>query len=124
MLFSILFCLSICCGSADSEGDISWLKDDEDVDEDRHEVKKNDESSSALTLNNIELDDSGSYTCVFENEHGTKKINYQLYVYRRFLKTHNVPFFFYQALNLHNDSHVKICPTIRNTGLWRNTDIP
>lgn len=98
MLFSILFCLSICCGSVDTEGDISWLKDKEDIDEDRHEVSKNDESSSALTLNNIVLDDTGTYTCVFEDEHGTrKKMDYQLYVYRRFLKTHNVLLFFYQA---------------------------
>ncbi|XDV40806.1 hypothetical protein PO909_009808, partial [Leuciscus waleckii] len=67
---------------ADSEGDITWLKDNKDVDEDRHEVKKNDEASSTLTLNNIELDDTGTYTCVFENEHDVKKTAYQLYVYQ------------------------------------------
>ncbi|ROL41410.1 Neural cell adhesion molecule 1-A [Anabarilius grahami] len=66
----------------DSEGEISWLKDDEEVDEDRHEVKKTDESSSALTLKKVELSDSGTYTCLFENEHGTKRTNYQLYVYQ------------------------------------------
>lgn len=124
MLFSILFCLSICCGSADSEGDITWLKDNEEVNEDRYEVKINDESSGSLILNNIELGDSGIYTCQFENEHSTKRNTYQLYVYRRLLKTHNVPLFFHQALILHNDSHVKFCPLIRNTGLWQHTDIP
>ncbi|XP_077070839.1 neural cell adhesion molecule 1 isoform X3 [Siphateles boraxobius] len=67
---------------ADSEGDISWMKDGEDVDEDRHEVKKNDESSSSLSLKNIELGDSGIYSCVFENEYITQKMNYQLYVYQ------------------------------------------
>ncbi len=71
-------------GSADSEGDISWSKGDEDVDEDRHVVEKIDESSSKLTLKKVELDDAGKYTCVFENDHGTKKMNYQIYVYRRF----------------------------------------
>ncbi|XP_039506733.1 neural cell adhesion molecule 1 [Pimephales promelas] len=67
----------------DSEGDISWLKDEVEVDEDRHEVKKNDESSSSLNLKSIELGDSGTYSCVFENEHGiTKRTDYQLYAYQ------------------------------------------
>uniref|UniRef100_A0A673JA04 Ig-like domain-containing protein n=1 Tax=Sinocyclocheilus rhinocerous TaxID=307959 RepID=A0A673JA04_9TELE len=67
---------------ADSEGEMSWLKGDEDVDADRHVVEKIDESSSKLALNNLELDDAGIYTCVFENDHGTKKSNYQIYVYQ------------------------------------------
>lgn len=72
-------------GSADSEGEISWLKDDEAIDEDRHVVEKVDESSGKLNLINLELEDAGIYTCVFENDHGTsKKSNYKIYVYRRF----------------------------------------
>uniref|UniRef100_A0A671MRB6 Ig-like domain-containing protein n=1 Tax=Sinocyclocheilus anshuiensis TaxID=1608454 RepID=A0A671MRB6_9TELE len=67
---------------ADSEGEISWLKGGEDVDEDRYVVEKIDESSSKLILKNFELDDAGIYTCVFENDHGTKKMNYQIYVYQ------------------------------------------
>lgn len=71
-------------GSADAEGEISWLKGDEEVDLDRHTVEKNDESSSKLVLKNLQLDDAGIYSCVFENDHGTKKMSYQIYVYRKF----------------------------------------
>uniref|UniRef100_A0A672S3G3 Ig-like domain-containing protein n=1 Tax=Sinocyclocheilus grahami TaxID=75366 RepID=A0A672S3G3_SINGR len=67
---------------ADSEGEISWLKGGEDIDEDRYVVEKIDETSSKLILKNFELDDAGIYTCVFENDHGTKKMNYQIYVYQ------------------------------------------
>ncbi|XP_042629056.1 neural cell adhesion molecule 1-A-like isoform X2 [Cyprinus carpio] len=68
---------------ADSEGEISWLKDDEAIDEDRHVVEKIDESSGKLNLINLELEDAGIYTCVFENDHGTsKKSNYKIYVYQ------------------------------------------
>ncbi|XP_026083386.1 neural cell adhesion molecule 1-like isoform X2 [Carassius auratus] len=67
---------------ADSEGEIRWLKDNEDVDEDRHTVEKIDESSSKLILKNVELDDAGIYTCEFEDDHGPKKSNYQIYVYQ------------------------------------------
>uniref|UniRef100_A0A672SX24 Neural cell adhesion molecule 1-B-like n=1 Tax=Sinocyclocheilus grahami TaxID=75366 RepID=A0A672SX24_SINGR len=67
---------------ADSEGEIRWLKGDEDIDEDRHVVEKIDEYSSNLILNNLELDDAGIYTCVFENDLDTKKSNYQIYVYQ------------------------------------------
>lgn len=71
-------------GSADSEGEIHWLKGDEDIDEDRHVVEKIDESSSKLILNKVEVDDSGIYTCVFEGDRSTEKTSYQIYVYRRF----------------------------------------
>ncbi|XP_067304106.1 neural cell adhesion molecule 1-like [Pseudorasbora parva] len=69
---------------AKSEGEISWLKDNEEVDEDRYEVKTHDESSSSLTVNNVQLGDSGIYSCVSENDLGTKKTtSYQLYVYEK-----------------------------------------
>ncbi|XP_058602559.1 neural cell adhesion molecule 1 isoform X3 [Onychostoma macrolepis] len=67
---------------ADSEGEFSWLKDDEDVDENRHVVEKIDESSNKLILKNVELDDAGIYYCMFENDHGTKKMSFQIYVYQ------------------------------------------
>lgn len=71
-------------GSADSEGDFRWLKGDEDIDDDRFVVENDDESTSKLILNKVEVDDSGNYTCVFEVDHVTEKMNYQIYVYRRF----------------------------------------
>nr|XP_055067116.1 neural cell adhesion molecule 1 isoform X1 [Misgurnus anguillicaudatus] len=67
---------------ADGEGDFSWLKDDEEIDEDRHLIEKVDESSSKLKLMNIQLSDSGVYTCVYESDQGTRRINYQIYVYQ------------------------------------------
>lgn len=73
--------------SADGEGDFSWLKDEDDVDEDRHLVQKMDESSNKLKLKNIQLSDSGLYSCVFESDHGTQRSNYQIYVYRKFLQS-------------------------------------
>ncbi|XP_043117245.1 neural cell adhesion molecule 1 isoform X2 [Puntigrus tetrazona] len=66
---------------ADTEGTISWLKGDDEIDEEF--VQKIDESSSKLNLKNVALEDAGIYTCVFENEHGTqKKVDYQIYVYQ------------------------------------------
>ncbi|XP_059424414.1 neural cell adhesion molecule 1-like isoform X2 [Carassius carassius] len=67
---------------ADSEGDFSWLKDDEEIDEDRYVVEKVDESSSKLILKKVELNDVGNYTCVLDNDLGTRKITYQIYVYQ------------------------------------------
>ncbi|KAL0171415.1 hypothetical protein M9458_031726, partial [Cirrhinus mrigala] len=52
-------------------------------DVDRHTVEKMDESSSKLKLKDVQLDDGGTYTCVFENDHGTRKMSYQIYVYQK-----------------------------------------
>ncbi|XP_051999311.1 neural cell adhesion molecule 1-like isoform X2 [Xyrauchen texanus] len=65
----------------DEEGDISWLKDGEEFDQDL--VDKVDESSSKLTLKNVQLGDSGVYTCMFENDHKTKKNDYHIFVYQK-----------------------------------------
>ncbi|XP_051575183.1 neural cell adhesion molecule 2-like isoform X2 [Myxocyprinus asiaticus] len=67
---------------ADTEGEFKWVKDDEDIDNDRYLVENVDESSSKLTLKNVQLGDSGVYSCIFENDHGNSMNNYGIYVYQ------------------------------------------
>ncbi|XP_031134210.1 neural cell adhesion molecule 1 isoform X2 [Sander lucioperca] len=65
---------------AGGEGDITWLKDGEEIDEDK--VSKVDESSSKLDIKNTTMEDMGKYTCVCDFENGYKdEIATQLYVY-------------------------------------------
>ncbi|XP_052002247.1 neural cell adhesion molecule 2-like isoform X2 [Xyrauchen texanus] len=67
---------------ADTEGDFNWEKDNEDIDNDRYLVKHVDELSSKLTLKDVQLDDSGVYTCMFENDQGKQNNTYRIYVYQ------------------------------------------
>ncbi|KAA8591520.1 hypothetical protein FQN60_016894 [Etheostoma spectabile] len=65
---------------AGGEGDITWLKDGEEIDEDK--VSKVDETSSKLVIKNTTMWDMGRYTCACEFENGHKdEIATQLYVY-------------------------------------------
>ncbi|KAM6967544.1 neural cell adhesion molecule 1 [Aplochiton taeniatus] len=68
---------------AGGEGDITWRKDGDPIDDDEM-VKKVDEVSSQLTIHKAKFEDSGRYTCVCDFEAGYKNdITYQLYVYER-----------------------------------------
>ncbi|XP_056618395.1 neural cell adhesion molecule 2 isoform X2 [Triplophysa dalaica] len=67
---------------AEAEGEISWFKDDEELDENHHPIEKEDESSSKLKLTNIQLTDSGVYTCKIETDQGTRSSQYTIYVYQ------------------------------------------
>ncbi|KAA0702748.1 Neural cell adhesion molecule 1 [Triplophysa tibetana] len=67
---------------AEAEGEISWFKDDEELDEDDKSIDKVDESTNQLKLTNIQLTDSGVYTCKLENDQGIRSSQYQIYVYR------------------------------------------
>ncbi|KAL6462265.1 hypothetical protein MHYP_G00286870 [Metynnis hypsauchen] len=66
---------------AGKEADIVWRKDGEDVDEDRHLVEKVDETSSKLTLKNVDLTDSGTYTCSCDYETHTDESSIKIFVY-------------------------------------------
>lgn len=70
--------------SAEAEGEISWFKDDEELDEDPLLIEKEDESSSKLKLTEVQLTDSGVYTCKVENDQGIRSSQYRIYVYRTF----------------------------------------
>ncbi|XP_036414026.1 neural cell adhesion molecule 1-like [Colossoma macropomum] len=63
------------------EADITWQKDGEDVDEDRHVVEKVDETSSKLILKRVDLTDSGTYTCSCDYEIHTDKATIKIFVY-------------------------------------------
>ncbi|XP_034729710.1 neural cell adhesion molecule 1 isoform X1 [Etheostoma cragini] len=72
--------LLLCKVLAGGEGDITWLKDGEEIDEDK--VSKVDETSSKLVIKNTKMEDMGRYTCACEFENGHKDdIATQLFVY-------------------------------------------
>ncbi|KAM4633821.1 neural cell adhesion molecule 1 [Polymixia lowei] len=66
---------------AGREGEITWQKDGEDVDEEG-KVSMVDESSSRLFIKKAKMADAGKYTCQCEYEGGYKDASYtQVYVY-------------------------------------------
>uniref|UniRef100_A0A3B3CCK9 Ig-like domain-containing protein n=1 Tax=Oryzias melastigma TaxID=30732 RepID=A0A3B3CCK9_ORYME len=65
---------------AGGEGDITWLKDGEDVDEEI--VKKVDETSSKVVIKEASLEDAGRYTCKCDYDNGHQDdTQVTLYVY-------------------------------------------
>lgn len=65
---------------AGDEGDITWLKDGEDVDSDLVEIL--DETSSKLIIEKATMSDSGKYTCHCEFNSGHKDdTETQLFIY-------------------------------------------
>lgn len=86
-LYSLMFCLHcllLCSVVAGGEGDITWQKDGEDIDEDDDNtvVSVIDETSSKLVIKKAKLKDSGKYTCVCAYESGHHDdIQTVLYVY-------------------------------------------
>lgn len=67
--------------SAGGEGDITWLKDDKEIDEEA-EVSQVDETSSKLLINKVTIQDTGKYTCQCQFENGqSDETMIELYVY-------------------------------------------
>lgn len=65
---------------AGGEGEITWQKDDEDIDEEK--VTKVDESSSKLIIKQATMEDAGIYTCHCEFNNGhIDQTSMQLYVF-------------------------------------------
>lgn len=56
---------------AGGEGEITWQKDDDDIN-DNEKVKMVDETSSKLIINKATMADAGIYTCHCEFESGHK----------------------------------------------------
>lgn len=67
--------------SAGGEGDMTWLKDDEEIDGNA-EVKVVDETSTKLIIKKATMQDAGKYTCQcdFNNGH-SDNIMTELYIY-------------------------------------------
>ena len=66
---------------AGGEGDITWRKDGEEID-DEERVIKVDEVSSKLNIKKSMMEDAGRYTCHCEFDNGhTDDITIDLYVY-------------------------------------------
>lgn len=66
---------------AGGEGDITWQKEGEDID-DEEKVSKVDETSSKLVIKKATMQDAGRYTCHCDFDTGhTDDTHIQLYVY-------------------------------------------
>lgn len=66
---------------AGGEGEITWQKDDEDID-DEEKVTKVDETSSKLVIKKATMKDAGRYTCLCDYESGhNDQTTISLYVY-------------------------------------------
>ncbi|XP_018539772.1 neural cell adhesion molecule 1 [Lates calcarifer] len=66
---------------AGGEGDITWMKDGEDIDEEE-KVSKIDETSSKLLIKKATMEDAGRYTCACDFDSGHRdETHLQLYVY-------------------------------------------
>lgn len=66
---------------AGGEGDITWMKDDIDISDDKN-VTKVDETSSKLVIENAMLEDSGIYTCHCDFDSGhVDQITTRLHIY-------------------------------------------
>ncbi|XP_018582435.2 neural cell adhesion molecule 1 isoform X1 [Scleropages formosus] len=69
---------------AGAEGDITWQKDGEDVNEEHFKVEKVDETSSKLIIKSASLADSGRYKCICEYDTGhTDQVEINIYVYQK-----------------------------------------
>lgn len=68
-IFSLLTPLSFPFPAAGAEGDITWKKDGEDI-EDEDIVQKVDEGSSKVVIKQAGLDDAGKYTCACQFDSG------------------------------------------------------
>lgn len=67
--------------SAGAEGEITWQKDGQDID-DEELVNRLDEASSKLVINKATMQDAGKYTCHCEFDSGHKDdVQIQLFVY-------------------------------------------
>ncbi|KAF7651225.1 hypothetical protein LDENG_00113900 [Lucifuga dentata] len=66
---------------ASREGDITWQKDGQDID-DEEKVSKVDETSSKFFIKKAKLQDAGRYTCLCDFDSGhTDDVSFQLFVY-------------------------------------------
>lgn len=67
--------------SAGAEGDITWQKDGEEID-DEEIVNKLDEASAKLVIKKATMQDAGRYTCHCDFDSGHKDdVQIQLFVY-------------------------------------------
>lgn len=78
-IFTLCFFSPVLAGG---EGEITWQKDGEEIEDEEEKVSKVDETSSKLVIANATMQDAGRYTCVCDFDSGHKDdVMTQLYVY-------------------------------------------